>query len=289
MKNNVLLEYKWRNYILQEIGIPLPQAATKTVTNVAKEAPEAAKISTDVATNIDYNKIVSEVGKLLTASGLSQIAIESIKAKILKGLPETIKQVRQEKRISFVNGTKFVADFLEMIRELIELAQQFRVPVGQYLERFFTLTEAGTFAGEALSGIGVLLLAYDLYEWLAGVGREFKKSSGSFATQYLRDIEQRIKEEGFAKVKRDIAWTSTQQMQIFSKLKDAQTLNSYAPVHFPTVVDLLPDDLQKHFRDKKPKNTGFSDAVKYAPKSTVQLGRSTTDPESRNYRGPIRK
>ena len=289
MKNNLLFEYKWRNYALQEGGVSLPQAATRTATNVAKEVPEGAKISTDVATNVDYDKIVREAGKLLTASGLPQIAIESVKAKILKGLPETIKQVRQEKRISFVNGTKFVADFLEMIRELIELAQQFRVPVGQYLEQFFTLTEAGTFAGQALSGIGILLLSYDLYEWLAGVGREFKKSSGAFATQYLRDIEQRIKEEGFAKVKRDIAWTSTQQMQIFSKLKDAQTLNSYAPVHFPTVVDLLPDDLQKHFRDKKPKNTGFSDAVKYAPKSTVQIGRTTTDPESRWYRGPIKK
>ena len=248
MKNNFLLEYKWRNYILQEAGVPLPRSVTRTAANVAKEAPEAAKTSIDVAPEVDYNRIGSRVSEILTANGVAKITIESIKAKILKGLPGTIESIKREKGISFINGTKFTVDFIGMIQELIAIAQKLKIPIGAFLEGLFVVSRAGAFVAEAATGVGLLLTAKDLGDWLAKVGKDFKKSTQSFATRDIIAIDERIKSEGFAKVKQDLANTSIKQMQIFSKLSDATTLNPRIPIFYPKVVDLLDDYLAKTFR-----------------------------------------
>lgn len=184
---------------------------------------------------------------------------------------------------SVLNTTTFCRDWLLFVRELVQTCIKYGIDAGGYLERFLAITAEGTLIGGALTVLGFILVGIKIGDWLTELGKEFKKSSGSTATKELREIEERIKKEGFAEVKRDIANTSINQMQIFKKLNDAAKLNPFAPLFFPTVVDLLPGDLQKHFREKK--STGWSDATKAASKSTVQLGSATTNPESRWYRG----
>lgn len=193
---------------------------------------------------LDYTNMFIECVKIFESHGIDSSSAKLFARKLVAGIKKAVED-KIKKGGAPDDSLTVLTTLKDALSRLMQWCLKNGIDPKSYLSKFTELTAEGTLAGDALALYAVLSGTYSVYEWLANVGKEFKKSSGPLATAELRKLEDRIKQEGFEKVKASEANTSIKKGVIAKYFQDAKKFNPNVVEMFPTVFSLLDPGWQK--------------------------------------------
>lgn len=204
---------------------------------------ESNLVST-AAKGLNEAYIATECTKVFEKYGMTAEVINILTKNIIKGLNDASANMA-DKGIGIENTANLVSNLVDGLIRLCNLCVKFKINPGGYLTKFLSLTAEGTLTAAALSFLSLILASKSIGDFLADTGREFEKSKGSFSLKDLRELENRIKQEGLESVRASEANTSIKKGVIAKYFADAKKFYPNVVQMFPTVFQLLDRGWQK--------------------------------------------
>lgn len=197
------------------------------------------KAPTNLKTTVDLAKIYVGIYSAFKQGGLADEFVSVVARNIVYALVKSIKQAF-EAGITSVKGTAdIIKNVTDAIQGIFKLCTKFNVDPGKYFSKYLQATAEGTTAGALLTLLSVALGTYTVTDFLINTGKELRKSKGVLkGYQVLKQIEDKIKEEGFQSVQQEYS-SNAKQNELWIALSNAIEFNPYAKVHFPDVIKLF--------------------------------------------------